>query len=242
MLIALRFSLLMSLGAPLAAAAPIREAGASGPSQAAGQSQSQPAHSVHQAHHRFDDIERWVEAFEDPARNEWQKPDQVVAALPLRRGQVIADIGAGTGYFTRRLAAAVGSEGQALALDIEPGMVAYVRERAAREGQHNLEAILCQPDDPGLEPASVDGILIVDTIHHVQDRGAYYPKLARALRAGGWLAIVDFHKRELPVGPPPEDKIAREAMIAELETAGWRLTAEHAFLPYQYFLIFEPGN
>jgi len=233
-----QIAILFLVGLPAAGnSAPARAGEASGTA-----TQSQPADRGHRqghAHHRFDDVERWVQVFEDPARDEWQKPDQVVQALGLQPGQVIADIGAGTGYFTRRFAQSVGPTGKALAVDIEPGMVDYVRERAAREGQDNLEAILCQPDDPNLAPASVDGIVIVDTIHHVQDRGAYYSKLERALRPGGWLAIIDFHKRELPVGPPPEDKIAREAMIAELEAAGWHLAAEETFLPYQYFLIFK---
>jgi ubiquinone/menaquinone biosynthesis C-methylase UbiE len=199
-------------------------------------------HHLDHAHHRFDDIDRWVRAFEDPARDEWQKPEEVVRALKLQPGQVVADIGAGTGYFTRRFAQAVGPTGKALAVDIEPGMVRYVRERAAHEGQENLEAVQCQPDDPNLAPAGVDGIVIVDTIHHIDNRGDYYSKLARALRPGGWLAIIDFQKRELPVGPPPADKIAREALIAELEDAGWNLAGEETFLPYQYFLIFKPGR
>jgi ubiquinone/menaquinone biosynthesis C-methylase UbiE len=205
-----------------------------------GASQSQQQHRVDHAHHRFDDIERWVKTFEDEERLEWQKPDSVIEALGLVSGQVVADLGAGTGYFTRRMARAVEPSGRALAIDIEPGMVEYVRQRAQREGQTNLEASICQADDPGLAAASVDGVLIVNTLHHIQQRPTYYPKLAGALRPGGWLAIVDFHKRELPVGPPPEDKLSREQVIAELERAGWSLGREETFLPYQYFLIFKP--
>lgn len=191
-------------------------------------------------HHGFDDVERWVERFDDPERVTWQKPDEVIAALKLSPGMNVADIGAGTGYFNARFAKAVGPEGKVYPADIEPAMVDYMKKRAVREETPNVLPILAAPDDPKLPEAAIDLVIIVDTYHHIDDRLKYFERLKRCLRPGGRVAVIDFHKRELPVGPPPEHKLAREYVVEEFEGGGWRLAAEHGFLPYQYFLIFEP--
>src|ERR1041385_5229393 len=109
--------------------------------------------------HRFDNAEQWAKSFDDPARDAWQQPDRVIAALELGPAMVIADIGAGTGYFAVRLARAV------------PG-------RAQREGLSNLRAVLTPPTDPQLAAASIDRILVVDVWHHIDDRAGYARKLA----------------------------------------------------------------
>jgi ubiquinone/menaquinone biosynthesis C-methylase UbiE len=193
----------------------------------------------HQAHHVPRSPDEWVKILEDPDRDGWQKPDQVVEKLGLASGAVVADIGAGSGYFSVRFARAVGPQGTVYAADIDEGLIKHLGKRSAEEGLDNLKPLLGRPDDPLLPPASVDLVFICDVIHHIEDRGPYYSKLARALRPGGRLAIVDFHKRELPVGPPPAMKIAKTDLIAELDQAGFGLREEFDFLPYQYFLIFE---
>ena len=196
---------------------------------------------AHTTQHGFEDINRWVAVFEDPKRGEWQKPDDVVTMLNIRPGDAIADIGAGTGYFTRRFAVAVGPEGKALGLDIEPSMVKYMKEDAQKRGLKNYEARLVKADEPGLAPQSVDIIFICDTYHHIEDRVVYLNNLKKSLKPNGRVVVVDFYKKELPVGPPPAMKLSEETVKDEFLKAGYRLTRHLSFLPYQYFLEFEPA-
>ncbi len=198
-----------------------------------------PSHDA-TSHRRFDDPAYWSKVFDDPARAEWQKPTEVAAALALRPGQAVADLGAGTGYFTRPLAEAVGPAGTVYAVDVEPNLVAHLRERAAREGLSNVRPILAAARDPHLPAAGVDAVLVVDTYHHIDDRIGYFRRLRRALRPRGRVAVVDWHKRPMPVGPEMDHKIAREQVVDEMDAAGYRLVEEPTFLPYQYFLVFQP--
>jgi ubiquinone/menaquinone biosynthesis C-methylase UbiE len=188
--------------------------------------------------HRFNDIDQAVKMFESAERDAWQKPDEVVKHLQLRPGDVVADIGAGTGYFTRRFAAAVGPSGKAMGLDIESTMVTYMNDDAQKRGLTNLSARQVPPNDPQLAPQSVDVIFICDTYHHMQDRVAYARRLAQALKPGGRIVIVDFQKRPLPLGPPLEWKLAPETVTEEFRQAGFQLTRSVEFLSYQYFLEF----
>jgi arsenite methyltransferase len=192
------------------------------------------------AHHGFQDAAHWVAAFESPARAKWQKPGEVVRALNLKPGQTVVDIGAGTGYFTRRFARAVGPSGRAVGLDIEPGMVAYMKADATKLKLSNYEARLVKPDDPELAPHSADVIFFCDVLHHIDDRVTYLKKLEPALKPGGRVAVVDF-KKTAPIGPPVTRKIALNEMIAQFKQAGYRLVDQQDFLPYQYFLEFEPA-
>ncbi len=173
---------------------------------------------------------------ESPERNAWQLPERVIATLHLRPGMTIVDVGAGTGYFTRRLATAVGPEGKVLALDIQPAMLDELRRRTPKA--QNIETRLVAPNDPGLEPASADLVFVCNTGHHLADRVRYYGKLRDALRPGGRLVLIDFDKRPLPVGPPVEEKVSEADTRNEAEAAGFRLRASHTFLPHQYFLEF----
>jgi len=193
------------------------------------------------APHEFHDAQYWAKIFESPARARWQKPDEVVRALALKPGETIVDIGAGTGYFTRRFAKAVGPLGEAIGLDIEPGMIDYMKADAKKLGLKNYEARVVKPDDPGLAPHSADVVFFCDVLHHVDDRGAYIRKLAPALKPGGRVAVVDF-KKTAPFGPPASMRIAPGQMIDEFKQAGYRMDREHNFLPYQYFLEFEPAS
>jgi ubiquinone/menaquinone biosynthesis C-methylase UbiE len=188
--------------------------------------------------HRFNDIDQAVKMFENAERDVWQKPDEVVKQLQLRPGDVVADIGAGTGYFTRRFAAAVEPQGKAVGLDIESTMVTHINEEAQKRGLTNLSARQVLPNDPQLEPRSVDVVFICDTYHHMQERVAYARLLAQALKPGGRVVIVDFQKRPLPLGPPMEWKLAPETVTEEFHQAGFQLARSVEFLPYQYFLEF----
>jgi ubiquinone/menaquinone biosynthesis C-methylase UbiE len=196
------------------------------------------------SHHDFADVAHWSSVFDDPARDAWQKPQELVAALGLARGDLVADLGAGTGYLSRYLAAAVGPEGTVLAVETEPNLVVHLRERAEREKTPNVVPVLASAAEPRLPVGRVDLILAVDTYHHLDRRRAYLAALRRFLRPGGRVAIVDWQKRELPVGPPLDHKLPREQVLEEMQASGFRLAAEHTMLPYQYFLVFaqaEPG-
>jgi cyclopropane fatty-acyl-phospholipid synthase-like methyltransferase len=185
--------------------------------------------------HRFTDAEAWAKVFDDPARDAWQHPDDVMAALALSPNMTVADIGAGTGYFTVRLARAVPG-GQVIATDIEPDMVRYLIDRAHREQLANVRAVQATGDDPKLEPGSVDRILVVDVWHHVADRGRYAKGLASALRPGGQIAIVDF-THEATHGPPPAHRLPPAAIIADLQGAGLDATLSATKLPEQFIVV-----
>jgi ubiquinone/menaquinone biosynthesis C-methylase UbiE len=192
------------------------------------------------SHRSFADVEAWSRVFDDPARDEWQKPAALVGALALAPGATVADLGAGTGYLSRHLAAAVGPDGTVLAVDTEPNLVRHLRDRAERERTPTVVPILASADNPRLPAGAVDVILVLDTYHHVDDRVAYARRLRRFLRPGGRVAVVDWHKRPLPVGPPMDHKLAREHVVEEMGLAGYALAAEPEVLPYQYFLVFRP--
>lgn len=194
----------------------------------------QPTHQ-----HRFSDAERWAQVFDDPARDEWQKPKQVIAALALAPDSRVADIGSGTGYFSARLARAV-PKGKVFGADLEPDMVKYLNARAAKENLSNLTAIHAAPDDPRL-PEPVDLVLLVDTYHHIGARPDYFARLRDRLRSGGRVAIIDF-KLDSPTGPPRSGRVDPAEVEKEMARAGYRRVAAHDFLPYQYFLVFAPAR
>jgi predicted methyltransferase len=200
------------------------------------------AKSPHDAtsHHRFDDPVQWSKVFDDPARAAWQKPEELVAALHLQPGQRVADLGAGTGYFSRLLSTAVGADGAVFAVELEPNLVTHLRDRAEREGTRNVVPVLASAGDSRLPAGLIDVVLIVDSYHHIDDRIVYFQGLRHTLRPTGRVAIVDWHKRPLPVGPEMKHKLARETVVDEMTAAGYRLVDEPTVLPYQYFLVFTP--
>jgi cyclopropane fatty-acyl-phospholipid synthase-like methyltransferase len=199
--------------------------------QASGQEMSHADHMEH----RFDNPKQLAKSFDDPARDAWQEPDRVIEALGLKRGQIVADIGAGTGYFTIRLAKSEAAP-KVYAVDIEPSMVSYLSERAAQDKLNNVVAVQASADTPNL-PEAVDLVLIVDTFHHIGGREEYFRKLAKSLKPGGRVAIVDF-KPDSPEGPPKEFRFTPEQVKLEMSKAGYTLAAQHDFLPRQHFLIF----
>lgn len=191
------------------------------------------AQERHQKHHPPRSAEEYAKVLESADRDEWQKPREVIERLKLRADEVVADIGAGSGYFTRRFAHHAGS---VLAVDID----AKLLEMITKAGAKNVKTVLAAEDDPKLPAGGVDTVFICDVLHHIEGRPAYYAKLKRALKAGGRVVIVDFYKRELPVGPGVAMKIDEKDVVKEFEAAGFRKTASFDFLPYQYFLVFGP--
>src|ERR1017187_7401718 len=184
----------------------------------------------HQHHPPSSD--EYAKVLEDPSRDEWQKPHDVVMALDLKPTDVIADIGAGTGYFARRFAH---HAGKVYAVDIDEKLLAI----ASKDAPPNLTTVLAAGDDPRLPERSVDTIFFCDVLHHIENRPAYYTKLARALKPGGRIVVIDFYPKPAPVGPPPSMKLSDQAVIAEFRDAGFTLVKRLDILPYQYFLFFE---
>ncbi len=197
-----------------------------------------PAQSPTEHQHSFSDAHKWSQVFDDPARDVWQKPHEVIGALKLAPDATVADIGSGTGYFAVRFAHMV-PKGRVYGVDVEPDMVKYLAERAKKENLANLDSVAGAPDDPKL-PAPVDLVILVDVYHHIDHRDAYFRKLRTSLKPGGRVAIIDF-RMDAPSGPPKSARIAPDRVKAEFKKAGYALAAEHAFLPNQYFLIFKPG-
>lgn len=187
--------------------------------------------------HRFADPEQYAKSFDDPARDEWQMPARVIDVLKLPPDASVADIGAGTGYFTVRLAKAV-SRGTVYAVDVEPSMLAYIRKRAAGEHLQNVVTVQATGASPNV-PKPVDIVLVVDTYHHLPNRPAYFRELTKSLTTGGRVAIIDFRK-DSPQGPPPQFRFDADQIIGEMKQAGYRLDARHDFLPRQHFLVFRP--
>lgn len=194
------------------------------------------------SHRKFDDVEHWTSVFDDPERDAWQKPAALVAALGLQSGHRVADLGAGTGYLLSHLSKAVGPAGAVLAVDTEPTLVEHMRSRAEKQKLANVTPILGSNDNPRIPGRSVDLVLILDTFHHISDRLNYARALQKTLRPGGRVAIIDWQKRELPVGPKGPHKLPRGHVVDEMTEAGYALVAEPDVLPYQYFLIFEPES
>ena len=148
----------------------------------------------------------------------------------------LVDLGAGTGYFLSYLSAAAGEGGRVLALDPEPDMVRFMQERVRREELANVTPRRIPFDDPELEPASVDRVLIVNTWHHIQDRPAYAGKLLAALKPGGGVYVVDF-TRDSPSGPPVEERLEAGQVIAELAGGGLEAAMVEETLPRQYVVV-----
>ena len=217
-------------------------------SPAGAQHSTMPAGMSHEEHmaqmkkqadhfaHRFDNPDELEKTFDDPARDEWQMPSRVIDALQIAPGEVIADIGAGTGYFTIRLARAA-AKPKVYAVDIEPSMIEHLRHRFTVEGVTNAIAVQAAADVTNL-PEPVDLALIVDTYHHIPNRVAYFTRLKSSLKRGAGLAIVDFRK-DAPAGPPEEFRFTADQISAELATAGYTLQTTNDFLPRQLFLVFR---
>jgi SAM-dependent methyltransferase len=198
-----------------------------------------PAYAQSPGHlgQRFDNAEEWARVFDDPERDAWQKPDEVLRALALPRDAAVADIGSGTGYFAVRFARVL-PQGRVFGIDIEPDMVRYLNERAKREHLPHLTSHLGGADDPHL-PAPVDLAIVVDVYHHIGAREQYFRRVRDGLKPGGRLAVIDF-RLDAPIGPPRRHRIPPEQVKRELARAGFELAQEHVFLPHQYFLVLRP--
>jgi hypothetical protein len=203
------------------------------------QTASPPAHGAHHQpgfHKDFSDAQGFSAHFDDPARDAWQHPNAVVDLMRIPPSSTVVDLGAGTGYFVGALAQRVGADGKVLALDIEPKMIEFLERRVKEQGLTNVEPRLVTPDTPGLAPASVSRILIVNTWHHIDNRPVYTRQLAPALTPAGEIWIVDF-TLDSTRGPPAQYRLPAEQVVRELEQGGLRAQiVEPEPLPEQYIV------
>ena len=172
-------------------------------------------------------------------RDTWQRSEQIMDVLGIAEGSVVADLGAGSGWFTVRLARRVWPNGKVFAEDIQPQMVEVIKRRRARENlERTIEVTLGTAEDLRLPENSLDAALICDAYHEMDQPIALLRNAARALKKDGRLAIIEFTKAGGGPGPPLEDRVDPERVIREAEAAGLRLIARPNFLRYQYMLIF----
>jgi ubiquinone/menaquinone biosynthesis C-methylase UbiE len=176
--------------------------------------------------------------YEGFGRDGWQKPDEVVAALALRAGDRVADLGSGGGYFTFRFSRAVGPAGKVYAVDVDRDMLEDFAARAKKDGYQNIEPILARYDDPLLPESGVDLIFTSNVYHHIEGRVKYFANAARYLRPGGRVAIVDFDGRHWTASFIGHYTPV-EAVKKEMQEAGFRLEREFDFLDRQAFLVYS---
>ncbi len=180
-------------------------------------------------------------AYEGFRRDRWQHPEQVVQSLGIRAGDHVADLGSGGGYFTFRLAKAIGPSGRVYAIDVDAGLNDYVAARAREDGLDNVAVILAKYDDPLLPEGGVDLLFTSNTYHHIEHRAAYFSNARKYLRPGGRVAIVEY------AGKGWFDSwfghyTSSETIRGEMEAAGYRLQQEFDFLPRQHFLVFAAAQ
>lgn len=176
----------------------------------------------------------------ESGRDDWQRPDEVVAALEIAPGARVADLGSGSGYFTRRLAAAVGEDGLAYAVDVDPEVNERLRARLAEENVPNVEVILAEPDDPKLPDGSIDLVFTCNTYHHLADRPAYFRRLRRDLAPDGRVAVIDYDGRKGLFVRLIGHDTAKDVLLREMDEAGYRVVRDTDFLDRQSFVIFAP--
>jgi ubiquinone/menaquinone biosynthesis C-methylase UbiE len=177
----------------------------------------------HGAHRTFDDPSAYSQSWDDPGRDAWQRPAELVAALDVQPGMAVADIGTGTGYLLPHLSRAAGEAGRVFAVDISSAMLDWVKERAAREGMNNVVTVVASGSATGLPAESLDRAIMINVWHHIEDPEAYARDLHRVMRPHAVLFIVEAHpEADHRGGPPRHFRLAPEAVVQQLQRAGWR--------------------
>jgi ubiquinone/menaquinone biosynthesis C-methylase UbiE len=183
-------------------------------------------------------FDKLVSKYEDPHRVEWQNPDLVLDKLGDLRGKTVADLGAGSGYFTFRMAQ---TAKEIIAIDIDQRFLSYIEDRKQELPAAQAEKIttrLTVEDDPSLQQGEVDIVLVVNTFHYIKNRGEYFSKVKRSLKNNGFLVIVDFKSSDVPIAPPKELIVTPEVAFGELREAGFREFAiDEKSLQNQYIVI-----
>jgi len=193
----------------------------------------------------YDDPRAMIEVFEDPERDAWQHPERVVDAIPAPpKSATVADIGAGSGYFTRRLALLV-PEGRVYAVDVDGEFEDYLLENREGWGTPNIEPHLAHYDDPMLPEASLDVVFSANTYAYIRSRVPYFTRVRASLKPEGRLVLLDFRPSATPpdgIAPAPQHRVAVEQAKRELAQAGFAVESEETFLPHQWFLVLRPSS
>lgn len=190
----------------------------------------------HKHHPAFTDPARHAKKWNDPERDRWQHPEEIVAALALKPGAKVADIGAGTGYMVAHLSKAVGQSGTVIAIDASAEMVEYLAKRSVDLGPAKVVSQMVGMDDPELQPASMDGVTTLDTWHHVNEREAYAKKVFDGLIRGGRFVVVDYEV-DATNGPPKAMRLEPEQVTKHLEAAGFRVEVVRESMPQHYMIV-----
>jgi predicted methyltransferase len=172
----------------------------------------------------------------NPRRERWQKPAVLMRGLGLRRGQVVAEIGSGPGYFTPRLARAVGPSGHVYAVDPEAAVLDVLRRRLARTGVRNVTPVLSRDDDPLLPRNRCDVAVLINCYHHMHGRVAFLRRLVSELPKRARVVNIDWDEKT-DFGPPAKRRVSRARFLRDARRAGLRLVADRPLLPHQYFLV-----
>lgn len=179
-------------------------------------------------------VEELIERFESPERDAYQKPEKVLKYLGNIDGKTVMDIGAGSGYFSVKLAE---KGAQVIAADVNDEFLAHVRKRVEENAIENIEVRKIEYDNPLLESKETDLVLLVNTYHHINKRPTYFGEVKQGIKDNGSLVIIDFFKSETPVGPPTNHKVSIDQIIAELKTVGFQhFEVEVNLLPYQFII------
>ena len=186
--------------------------------------------------------EEWEKTLESPNRTATQKVAEVLSDLSLKAGMIVADIGAGSGFFSRPLAKAVAPGGKVYAVDIQQGLLDYINKRDTEENIHNVQTVLGEFDDPKLPVRNVDLAFINDVLHHIEHRAVYLKALGTYMKPTGRIAIIEMNKDDPNTGHKnqPELLVGREEIVGWMSDAGFKLVEEHAdlFPGTKWFLIF----
>ncbi len=193
---------------------------------------------VHDHAKPFEQTDRYIDFLERKDRIKWQKPDTVIETLNLRGDEKIADIGAGSGYFSFPFASSV-PQGKVYAIDIDPEMIRYVHHKAMMNDIKNIEAVLAEPDDPKV-PSDSDIVFICDVLHHIENKSLWLKKIYDQMKKGARLVLIEFKEGDLPEGPPEKIKISQKEIIAKVNRVGFtRSSTDNMLLPYQTFFVFK---
>ena len=186
----------------------------------------------------FEDTDKYIDFLERKDRAKWQKPDAVIEKLDLKGNEIIADIGAGSGYFSFRFASVL-PKGKVYAIDIEPDMIRHIHHKTMTDNINNIEVVLAEPDDPKV-PEDSDIVFVCDVLHHVENKPLWLKKAHDEMQKGARLVLIEFKEGNLPEGPPEHMKIPKKEIISKVLSSGFTKASEfNNLLPYQTFLVFE---
>jgi ubiquinone/menaquinone biosynthesis C-methylase UbiE len=182
--------------------------------------------------------EEWIKTLDSPQRIQGLKVDETVGKLGLKPGDVVADLGAGTGVFEGALSGAVGPNGTVYAVDIDQKLLDAINKKAADAHVANVKTVLGKFTDPALPVSNVDVAFINDVLHHIEDRGAYLKNLARYLKPSGRIAVIDFYPEQGGHRNQPELQVSKEAAATLMAAAGFKPVEEIPLFTDKYFVIY----